>query len=210
MGKLIKVVSGNLKKLFYFEIKKWGYTLIFVFFIFKELVSSGNRFKELVSSGNRFQASKSLFPLFSKFWNFLPIGNCMFKVNNRSTRTRCKICSKLTIKTQHSTVFELKHGVPQGSIVWPLFFNIRNYDMFYFIDVWELREKYPNTKFFLVRIFRSKSPYSVQIRENTDQKKLRIWTLFTQWGNCKLRWWHSTVHNKDDHCWCNIFTWNLF
>ena len=24
------------------------------------------------------------------------------------------------------------------------------------------------------------SPYSVQIRENTDQKKLRIWTLFTQ------------------------------
>ena len=25
------------------------------------------------------------------------------------------------------------------------------------------------------------SPYSVQMRENTDQKKLRIWTLFTQW-----------------------------
>ena len=28
---------------------------------------------------------------------------------------------------------------------------------------------------------RSKSSYSVQIRENTDQKKLRVWTLFTQW-----------------------------
>ena len=27
----------------------------------------------------------------------------------------------------------------------------------------------------------SKSLYSVQIRENTDQKKLRIWTLFTRW-----------------------------
>ena len=27
---------------------------------------------------------------------------------------------------------------------------------------------------------RSESPYSVQIRENTDQKKLRIWTLFMQ------------------------------
>ena len=27
---------------------------------------------------------------------------------------------------------------------------------------------------------RSKSPYSVQIQENTDQKKLGIWTLFTQ------------------------------
>ena len=28
-----------------------------------------------------------------------PAGNCMFKVNNRNTRTRCEICSKLTIKT---------------------------------------------------------------------------------------------------------------
>ena len=26
-------------------------------------------------------------------------GNCMLKVNNRNTRTRCEICSKLTIKT---------------------------------------------------------------------------------------------------------------
>ena len=38
-----------------------------------------------------------------------------------------------------------------------------------------LREKCPNTE--------SKSPYLVQIQKNTDQKKLRIWTLFTQ---CKL------------------------
>ena len=49
----------------------------------------------------------------------------------------------------------------------------------------------PNTVFFLVfsgafsRIqtkygeIRSISPYSVRMRENTDQKKLRIWTLFT-------------------------------
>ena len=28
------------------------------------------------------------------------------------------------------------------------------------------------------------SPYSVRIQENTDQKKLRIWTLFTQ---CNLQ-----------------------
>ena len=27
----------------------------------------------------------------------------------------------------------------------------------------------------------SKSPDSVRIRENTDQKKLQLWTLFTQW-----------------------------
>ena len=39
-----------------------------------------------------------------------------------------------------------------------------------------LREKCPNKEFFLVRIF----PYSVRLRENTDQKKPRIWTLFTQ------------------------------
>ena len=50
-----------------------------------------------------------------------------------------------------------------------------------------LREKCPNTEFFLVhRIhteygdLRAKSPYSVQMQENTDQKKLRTWTLFTQ------------------------------
>ena len=36
-----------------------------------------------------------------------------------------------------------------------------------------LRENCPNTEFFLVRILL----YSVQIRGNTDQKKLRIWTL---------------------------------
>ena len=29
----------------------------------------------------------------------IPGGNYMFKVNNRNTRTRCEICSKLTIKT---------------------------------------------------------------------------------------------------------------
>ena len=49
-----------------------------------------------------------------------------------------------------------------------------------------LREKCPNTELFLVRIFphsdwieRDISPYSVRMRENTDQKKLRIWTFFT-------------------------------
>ena len=40
-----------------------------------------------------------------------PAGNYMFKVNNRNTRTRCEICSKLTTKTperrqwRHSGVF---------------------------------------------------------------------------------------------------------
>ena len=30
-------------------------------------------------------------------YNLFPGGNYMFKVNNRNTRTRCEICSKLTI-----------------------------------------------------------------------------------------------------------------
>ena len=34
-----------------------------------------------------------------------------------------------------------------------------------------------NTEIYLLR----KSPYSVRIQENKDQKKLRIWILFTQW-----------------------------
>ena len=34
---------------------------------------------------------------------------------------------------------------------------------------------------------RSKSPYSVRIRENTDQNKFRICTLFTQWQYPKVR-----------------------
>ena len=38
-----------------------------------------------------------------------------------------------------------------------------------------LRKKCPNTEFFLVCIFL----YSVRIQKNTNQKKLRIWTLFT-------------------------------
>ena len=57
-----------------------------------------------------------------------------------------------------------------------------------------LREKCPNTELFLVRIFLlrteygdllRKSPYLVRIylvriQENTEQKQLRIWVLFTQ------------------------------
>ena len=38
------------------------------------------------------------------------------------------------------------------------------------------------------RDLRSKSPYSVQIRENTDQKKLRIWALFTQCRKIRALW----------------------
>ena len=46
-----------------------------------------------------------------------------------------------------------------------------------------LTQKCPNTEFFLVRIFM----YSVRVQENTDQRKVRIWTLFTQWNYVKER-----------------------
>ena len=45
---------------------------------------------------------------------------------------------------------------------------------------YSLCEKRPNTEFFLFLIF----PYSDWIRENTDRKKLCIWTLFTQRFYC--------------------------
>ena len=36
-----------------------------------------------------------------------PGGIYLFKVNNRNTRTRCEICSKLTIKTTVSSLLTL-------------------------------------------------------------------------------------------------------
>ena len=35
---------------------------------------------------------------------YLPVDIYMFKVNNRNTRTRCEICSKLTIKTSDEKI----------------------------------------------------------------------------------------------------------
>ena len=34
----------------------------------------------------------------NKYFDFNPAGIYLLKVNNRNTRTRCEICSKLTIK----------------------------------------------------------------------------------------------------------------
>ena len=60
-----------------------------------------------------------------------------------------------------------------------------------------MHEKCPNAEFFFLSVFsctrteygdlRSKFPYSVRIQENTDQKKHRIWTLFTQLLSTKLK-----------------------
>ena len=61
-----------------------------------------------------------------------------------------------------------------------------------------LRKKFPNAKFFLVRIFL----YSVQIWQNMGQKKLHIWTFFAQWYFCNNEW---------DNKWLNKSNkWNSF
>ena len=45
--------------------------------------------------------------------------------------------------------------------------------------------------------------FLVRMRENTDQKKLRIWTLFTQWlcSRFKIDQIVYTVRKKKVYCW---------
>ena len=66
------------------------------------------------------------------------------------------------------------------------------------------------TVFFLVHIFlnsdwirrRSKSLYSIRMQENTDQKKLRIWTLFRQW--------YELCKQKQKWLWINVMFRKIF
>ena len=54
-----------------------------------------------------------------------PAGNYMFKVNNRNTRTRCGICSKLTYFTPCSSVSIVKFQ--QANTCWEvMYFIIRD------------------------------------------------------------------------------------
>ena len=51
----------------------------------------------------------------------VPVGIYIFKVNNRNTRTRCQICSKLTIKTPERRRFgvfivDFEHLTPCSSV----------------------------------------------------------------------------------------------
>ena len=67
-----------------------------------------------------------------------------------------------------------KHLLSQDDGIFTFYWQL----VYIFIDIWySLREECPNTEFFLVRIFL----YSVRIQKNTDQTKLRILTVFTQW-----------------------------
>ena len=63
----------------------------------------------LINSDKSVENAAYLFDTCNEFT--LPAGDYMFQVNNRNTRIKCKICSKLTIKTperrqwRHSSVF---------------------------------------------------------------------------------------------------------
>ena len=51
--------------------------------------------------------------LLQEIVNDIPNGNYIFKANNRNTRTRCKICSKLTVmapeRRQLTPIFNFEH-----------------------------------------------------------------------------------------------------
>ena len=51
---------------------------------------------------NHEKLTSAILGIFSEFLiicnNSIPAGNYMFKVNNRNTRTKCELCSKLTIQ----------------------------------------------------------------------------------------------------------------
>ena len=87
---------------------------------FNRRLHSTCKFSLSVNGGEKLSPFKHIF-LFTIPFSFQPslpnvkwrnpAGNCMFKVNNRNTRTRCEICSKLTIKIperrqwRHSGIF---------------------------------------------------------------------------------------------------------
>ena len=85
---------------------------------------------------------------------------------NSTTIYRRPVCYKLYRKTQ---LFQLVFTPIKHYSTTKLIFYTSNAKKSHFFEDWEWD---------LPR----KSPYSVRIRENTDHKKLRIWTLFTQWN----------------------------
>ena len=155
--------------------------------------------------------ANTYFLFFSVQYFPFPASIYLFKANNRNTRKRCEMCSKIIIKTQKDVIdvilmfllltVNIFHRFFYCFFCWPwkntfLVSQIQKFMAstcaflcplhklfpFYLLLVSKclmyptLREKCPNTEFFLVSIFL----YLDWIQENTDQKKLRIWILFTQ------------------------------
>ena len=82
-----------------------------IFLIFVSHISHASPFSSLISSIHRLflRDTPSSSTSFSSTY---PSCNYMFKVDNRNTRKRCDICSKLTIKTS-----EQHHWHPSGVFI---------------------------------------------------------------------------------------------
>ena len=84
-------------------------------------------------------------------------------------KSRCLKSSAESLCYNNAHAVTISYGKIVILELLPLFWKIYN------LSPWALREKCPNTEFFLVRI-----------HEGTDQKILRISTIFTQWKCNKL------------------------
>ena len=62
---------------------------------------------------------------------------------------------------------------------------------------------------FFWSVLSSKSPYPVQVRENTTHKKLRIWTLFTQCKRKLLCWFILKLFSLAALCLRNWYMFNI-
>ena len=66
---------------------------------------------------NKHKSTSSTIIFFMTQFPFGPVGIYLFKVNNRNTRTRCQICSKLTIKTPEQRLASLTYFAKQFVLV---------------------------------------------------------------------------------------------
>ena len=117
---------------------------------------------------------------------YSPVDIYQLKVNYEISRAKCKIYPKSKTKTKeqhHLTSFwclnrQLRaHPTPCRNV------PIANFDTAWKVSKYRV---FSGPYFPYLDWIWSISPYSVQMRENTDHKKLRIWTLFAP---CELLWW---------------------
>ena len=69
-------------------------------------------------------------------WDLYPTGNYMFKVNNRNTRTKCEIGTKLTIKTPQRPRWRQCH--------------FRGVSLFAKSSIWDLKQSYKYASAFCI------------------------------------------------------------
>ena len=90
---------------------------------------------------------------------------------------------KSYFRSQDNFCFDILVIQKSGMIIINNISNILD-DKQWKINSWHCVKKFPNTEFYLVRIF----PYLERIRTNTDQEKLRIRTFFAQCERSRNRY----------------------